>query len=108
MRKLAILFVLLISATPTFANEKEAIETCNGEIKNNFHKSVKIEFPKPIVSENNSFYFIHYKGDRKLITGNGTTRVDVRCTINKSTNIITFLNVAGKDRTKPYDSSAIK
>lgn len=108
MKKLAILFVIFISATSAFANEKEAIEACNNEIMNNFHKSVKIEFPTPAVYENDNFYFVHYKGDRKLIIGNRGTRIDVRCTINKFTNIITLLNIAGKDRTKPYDPSAIK
>ena len=100
-------FVMILTASNAFADKDTAITFCNSEIKDNFHSSVAIKFPTPIVTENDNFYFVHYKGNQKLITGDGSTRVDARCTIHKSSYTITYLNVAGKDRTKPYDSSAL-
>jgi len=104
---IATAIVIAITTTNAYANKDMAITFCNSEIKDNFHSSVKIQFPAPIVTENDAFYFVHYKEAHKLITGNGNTQVDARCTIHKSSYTITYINIAGKDKTKPYDRSAL-
>ncbi len=99
--------MLIFTASYALADKETAITFCNSEIKDNFHSSVTIQFPAPIVKENDDFYFVHYRGSQQLLTGNGNTRVDARCTIHKSSYTITYINVAGKDKTKPYDRSAL-
>jgi len=100
-KTLLITFSLTLSATFSFANSKMAVNFCNAEIKNHFHDSVKIQFPEPLIFENDNAYFIHYKDKHKLITGDGANRVDVRCTILKSSYEIILLTIAGIDKLKP-------
>jgi len=97
-----------INNSPTDAKKQMAIDFCNADVKDNFHESVEIEFPTPLTYENDNFYFVHYKDGKEVITGGGTTKVDIRCTINKNTYIITLMNINGNDKTKPYDHTLVE
>lgn len=77
--------------------EKQAIQFCNMEIRQHFDSSVNIQFPTPIISKNNNAYFVHYKNDKKLSTGD-STKVDARCTVWKGTYEVTGLTIAGKTK----------
>lgn len=90
--------IILVVSTSVSANEATAVTACNDAIKDNFHSSVQIEFPNPIIKANANAYFVHYKDGSKLITGGGTNRVDARCTVWKDSNEVVGLTVAGKSK----------
>lgn len=99
MKKLILaVFVIFIASTSALANEDMAITACNNAITENFHSSVEIEFPKPIIRANKNAYFVHYKDSSRLITGGGTNRVDARCTVWKGSYEVVGLTIAGKSK----------
>jgi len=101
-------FILMFCFCSTaFSNNNDYIDKCKDDLTSNFHKSVDIDFPNPLVYDNDEFMFVHYKDDYKITTGDGNIFFDVRCTIHKKTKIITFMNINGKDKTKPYDYDSL-
>lgn len=71
-----------------------AIEQCNKEILNNFHESVNVEFPEPIIIEAPDGYGVHYRDGHELTTA-GVNKVEARCTYLKNGKI-SWLELAGK------------
>lgn len=103
MKSLLLAFITLVFFTTTAHGKKFAITACNSEIATRFNSNVKLTFPTPIVTENNSAVFIHYKNNHKITSQYGDSlviKIDARCTFNKKTHKIVYVNISGKDRTK--------